>query len=102
MTKIVATRQAEAATPAPIAIGAPSPAARALAFERGANIDSLMSQLRLALVEIRHAVEAMIALTPPDEAGAAVVPATRLPCSGRDFAVCADLNETRIAGGVFP
>ncbi len=68
MTKIVATRQAEAVTPAPIAIGAPSPAARALAFERGANIDSLMSQLRLALVEVRHAVEAMVAVTPPEEA----------------------------------
>jgi hypothetical protein len=48
----------------PVAIGAPSPASCALAFERGADLAGLMSQLRLALGEIKHALAEIIASTP--------------------------------------
>jgi hypothetical protein len=46
----------------------PSPAAKAAAFHRGADIAGLLEQLRLALVEVKHALEAMIGATSPDEA----------------------------------
>ena len=60
---------AAVARPEPTAVSfTPSPAAKATAFERGADIAGLLEQLRLALVEVKHAVEQMIGATPPDEA----------------------------------
>jgi hypothetical protein len=71
--KIAATAPAVEAVAVPAMARAemfrPSPSARAAAFAMGANIDSLVAQLRLSLVEIKHALEAIIASTPAGDPG---------------------------------
>ena len=58
------------ATAAPRALGfRPSPEARAAAYAMGADIAGLLAQLRLSLVEVKHAIEAIIASTPPGDPG---------------------------------